>query len=97
VEWYNIVDASDHEVDQVIDRARAHVEAGCGGTDDAAGLRNPQHVRQIDLAKRHFARDQNQAARLFESDGRGTPDKISGQPGRDAGQRVAAARTMTIA
>ena len=79
--------ARDDEVDQLLDRVRAVVEARRQEEDRRAGLLELEHVAQVDLRKRRLPRTDDQPALLLQRHRGGAMDQVRHSPRGDRPER----------
>src|SRR5207248_4320557 len=73
--------ASDDEVDQVVHRACAVVEARREEEHDGAGLLHAEHVLEVDQREGRLARTEHEPPPLLERDARRPLDQVRHRPG----------------
>src|SRR4029453_14331355 len=84
--------AADDEVDEVVHRLGAVVEAGREEEHDRAGLAPAPHVLQVDQRERRLARAEHELAALLQRDAGRPLDQIRHRPGGDRPERAHRAR-----
>ena len=68
--------AGDDEVDEILDRLRTVVEAGCGEQDHRSCLVQGREPAEMDRRERRLTRDEDELAALLQSDGGGAVDEV---------------------
>ena len=84
--------ARDDEVDEVVDRLGAVVEAGRGEEDDRAGLVQRREPAEVDRGERRLARHEHELAALLQRHRRGAVDEVLHRSGRERPDRGHRAR-----
>src|SRR5919201_6963366 len=80
--------ACDDEVDEVVHRVGAVVEAGRREEHDRAGLPQPEHVLEVDRRERRLPRHQHQLAPFLQSHARRAVDQVGHRPGGHGAERA---------
>jgi hypothetical protein len=84
--------AADGVVDHLVERARPRVEGRHRRRDDRAGLRDPEHVLEVDDRERRLADEERQSPPFLQVDLRRPLQEVLGHPVRDRGEGAHAAR-----
>ena len=88
--------AADDEVDEVVDRLGAVVEARREEEDRRAGAAQREHVLEVDRRERRLARAEHELALLLQRDRGGTVDQVLHRTRRDRAERAHRARADDV-